>query len=90
MAVLPPGRRGPQRRSQRADPTSVLALYRRLLSARRGSPALHQGSWTAVPAPDGVLAYERRADGDRRIVAVNFRDAPADLPLAEPATVQVA
>ncbi|MCZ2805715.1 alpha-amylase family glycosyl hydrolase [Modestobacter sp. VKM Ac-2983] len=87
---FPPAAAARSAAAQRADPTSVLALYRRLLAARRRSPALHRGSWTAVPAPDGVLAYERRAEGDRRVVAVNFRDAPADLLLTESTTVEVA
>ncbi|WP_346620740.1 alpha-amylase family glycosyl hydrolase [Blastococcus montanus] len=75
--------------AQRDDPASVLHLYRRLLAARRRSPALFHGNWTPLPAPDGVLAYEREADPDRRVVAVNFTDAPARLPLDEPATVEV-
>ncbi|MGY1840635.1 MULTISPECIES: alpha-amylase family glycosyl hydrolase [unclassified Modestobacter] len=87
---FPPDAEARSAATQRADGTSVLHLYRRLLSARRGSPALHRGSWTAVPAPDGVLAYERRADDDRRIVAINFRDAPAELALDESTTVEVA
>ena len=34
-----------------ADPSSILHLYRRLLAARRASPALQTGSWAARPAP---------------------------------------
>ena len=55
----------------------MLYLYRRLLAARRGSPALRSGSWTPVDAPDGVLAYERAAGDDRRVVLVNFTPSPA-------------
>ena len=59
----------------RDDPSSILHLYRRLLAARRASSALQVGDWTGLDAPEGVLAYERRADdGDRRVVVVNFTD----------------
>ncbi len=67
----------PERRNVatlRDDPSSILQLYRRLLAARRASPALSEGEWTALDAPDGVLAYVRTHDGDRRVVAVNFTD----------------
>jgi alpha-glucosidase len=58
------------------DSSSILLLYKRLLAARRASPALSEGDWTALAAPDGVLAYERTHGGDRRVVAVNFSDRP--------------
>ncbi|HWI03296.1 MAG TPA: DUF3459 domain-containing protein, partial [Acidimicrobiales bacterium] len=50
----------------------ILHLYRRLLAARRASPALSTGSWRALEAPAGVLAYERADGEDRRAVVVNF------------------
>ena len=63
--------------SLRADGDSVLLLYRRLLVARRQSPALRQGEWRMLPTPEGVLGYERTADGDRRRVLANFYDEAA-------------
>jgi alpha-glucosidase len=48
---------------QRQDPGSMLHLYRRLLSARRGSPALQAGAFSWLDAPDGVLAYHRTTAG---------------------------
>ena len=81
-------------------------LYRRLLAARRASPALRIGDQRLLPAdpteavvlgdgvdvaaavklddtvaaaadqPVDVLAGERQAGDDRRIVAVNFADEP--------------
>jgi alpha-glucosidase len=66
---------------QRADAASILHLYRRLLAARRASPALHAGSLELVDAPDGVLAYRRVAGADQRTVAVNFSDAAVALDL---------
>ncbi|MDQ3896780.1 MAG: alpha-amylase family glycosyl hydrolase [Actinomycetota bacterium] len=67
--------------SLRADESSILHLYRRLLAARRASPALQTGSVTLLDGPDGVLAYERRHGDDVRAVVVNLtaRAAAVDL-----------
>jgi alpha-glucosidase len=65
----------------RADPTSILNLYRRLTAARRASPALGRGSVALLASPEGVLAYERAADDDRRVVVVNFTSSPAKVDL---------
>ncbi len=75
----PPG--GPVDR-QREDPNSLLHLYRRLLALRRRWRCLHAGSWRPLEAPEGVFAYERRARGERAVVALNFLDTPVrvDLP----------
>ena len=73
------GRRTAETRNvaaQRADDASVLHLYRRLLAARRASPALHSGSFAWLDTPDGVLAYERSDGQDTRRVAINFSAAP--------------
>ena len=59
---------------QRSDPDSLLSFYRRLLATRRGSVALRLGSYRTLPAPRGVYAYERAADGERVTVALNFTD----------------
>jgi alpha-glucosidase len=56
----------------RADPGSILHLYRRLLALRRASPALNGGTQTLLDAPGGVLAWRREAPGDARVVLVNF------------------
>ena len=61
----------------RADPTSILHLYRRLLAARRASPALHAGEWRLLDSPRDVLAYERRWEDRRRRVAAHFGDGTA-------------
>ncbi|HET7489782.1 MAG TPA: alpha-amylase family glycosyl hydrolase [Acidimicrobiales bacterium] len=58
--------------AQEDDSASILHLYRRLLAARRASPALHAGAYEPLDAPAGVLAYERRAGDDRRRVWANF------------------
>ena len=62
--------------AQEGDADSFLHLYRRAMTARRASPALHHGSFTWLPAPAGVLAWERRADDDRRVVVVNMTADP--------------
>lgn len=59
---------------QRGDPGSILHLYRRLLAARRASGALQVGSWSSLSSPEGVLAYERHHEDDRRAVVVNYAD----------------
>jgi alpha-glucosidase len=72
----------------RDDPSSILHLYRRLLAVRRTSPALHGGDWVARDAPADVLAYERVAGADRRLVLVNFGSDPATI--AASGRVQIA
>ena len=62
----------------RDDPSSILHLYRRLLAARRASPALHAGDWTPLRRTRrraGLRARRRRATG--ALVLVNFTSAPA-------------
>ncbi len=55
--------------AQRADESSILHLYRRLLAARRASAALRAGDFAflddAADVTGGVLVYERRAGGGR-------------------------
>jgi alpha-glucosidase len=64
---------------QRGDPTSLLSFYRELLALRRAEPALHAGSFRRLPAPDDVLAYERRAGDRRALVALSFAGEPREL-----------
>jgi alpha-glucosidase len=66
---------------ERAEPQSILHLYRRLLAVRRASPALRHGDITLLDAPDDVLAYRRWTHGDECIVLVNFGHTEADVPL---------
>jgi alpha-glucosidase len=61
--------------SQLAEPSSMLALYRRLLATRRASPALRHGSYRRLDPdrlPPDVLAYERSSAADRKIVVLNL------------------
>jgi glycosidase len=67
--------------AQRADRGSLLNLYHELLALRRRVPALQQGEYRALDAPEGVLAYERECDGQRARIALNFADTPRRLSL---------
>ncbi|HEX6569655.1 MAG TPA: DUF3459 domain-containing protein, partial [Acidimicrobiales bacterium] len=74
--------------SLRADEASILHVYRRLLAARRASPALRLGDIVDVDAPDDVIAWRRLAGGvaepggaGDRVVAVNMGAEPAALDL---------
>src|SRR5215472_32561 len=63
----------------REDPGSILSLYRRLLALRRTTAALVEGSWAAVPAPEGVLAYRRSHEQGAWLIALNLTAAPHDV-----------
>ena len=77
----PPNPRSSSVEAQREDPSSMLALSRVALGLRRASPALRSGTIELLDdAPDGVLAYDRVADDDRRRVWINFGPEPAPLP----------
>jgi alpha-glucosidase len=69
--------------AQRADPRSLLHLYRRLLALRRATPALHRGSYRALPSPAGVFAFERRAGASLARVALNLSSEPRAVELGE-------
>lgn len=67
--------------AQEADPTSTLALYRRLLALRRAEPSLRRGTLTWLDTPPDVLAIRREAVGGRAVVVVaNFGASPVALP----------
>jgi alpha-glucosidase len=69
---FPPDPGGRSVEAQRADPGSILHLYRRLLQVRRDSPALSVGDQEVLDAPASVVAWRRfTADGDARTVLVN-------------------
>ena len=72
---------------QRAEPSSLLNLYRRLIALRRLRPALTRGAYRPVAVADEVLAFVREVEGDRVLVALNFAAGPAavSLPSDEPA-----
>ena len=62
---------------ERHDPSSVLALYRSLISLRRQSAALRHGGLRVPPGvPPGVVAYEREATRERLLILANMGDRP--------------
>jgi alpha-glucosidase len=75
--------------AQAANSHSVLALYRRIVAVRNASAALRQGGFQWLPAPERVLAYERRLGGERWWVVVNLGDEAAEAVLPGAAEVVV-
>ncbi|HXJ32556.1 MAG TPA: alpha-amylase family glycosyl hydrolase [Candidatus Eisenbacteria bacterium] len=73
---------------QREDPGSILYLYRRLLHARKGSPALRTGDLTLRSTPPGVLAYDRHTADERWTILVNFTNESVAYPAS--GTIHVA
>ena len=74
--------------AQVTDPDAVVHLYRRLLAARRSSPALTLGAYEPVDQPGDVIAWRRTADpsgvhgpGDR-VVVVNMGTEPTAVDVA--------
>ena len=64
-----------------ADGTSIYQLYRRLIALRRQHPALHAGTYRALPINGEVLAFVREAGEERILVALNMGPAPAAMNL---------
>jgi alpha-glucosidase len=62
--------------AQRADPTSIYNLYRRLLALRRRSPALVLGAYRPIVAGGDLLLFMREHEGARMLVALNLGGEP--------------
>jgi alpha-glucosidase len=62
--------------AQQEDPRSFLTLTERILEARSSSTALQSGGYASLGAVEGCVVFEREADGDRRLVALNLSDEP--------------
>jgi alpha-glucosidase len=58
--------------TQRRDPGSMLAFYRRLVWRRGSSNPLLHGSYRALDAGSDVFAYLRSVGDERALVALNF------------------
>jgi alpha-glucosidase len=61
--------------SQRADPDSLLNLYRRLLQLRHAHPCLRSDDYEDVEAGPDVYAYRRTCGNNKLMVLLNFADA---------------
>jgi alpha-glucosidase len=68
--------------SQREDPTSILSLYHHLIALRRASPALRYGEYRPLSVAKDVLCYERAAEGQKFLVALNLGDRPTEMSLS--------
>jgi glycosidase len=62
---------------------SILTLYRRLLALRRQCAALSIGDFVLLDVEDEILAYARRHDSERLIVALNLGAQPHRLQLPD-------
>jgi alpha-glucosidase len=63
------------------DPGSILALYRHLLMLRRAHEALAIGDYEPVATTGDLLAYIRRTEHERFLVALNLGTGPYALSL---------
>ncbi len=72
---------------QEGDPASMLTFTREMIALRRESPALREGEFNALGAPEPLLAFERRAPGESLLCLFNLGAAPArwTLPMASSA-----
>ncbi len=69
--------------TQLGDPTSILALYRRLLADRRRSLALQHGGYRPLDVPPWAFAYLREGPEERILVALNLAGDEGHLDLAD-------
>jgi alpha-glucosidase len=67
------------------NPTSMLALYKRLIELRAGSPAILRGDYTSYQIADDVLVYSRcEKSGETKeeyFIALNFSEEPQEITL---------
>ena len=66
------------------NPFSILNLYRKLLTLRKGSTALQTGLYQAVdPHHENCFVYRRRSRDEDYLIALNFSGEQQNLSLAE-------
>ncbi len=68
---------------ERADPASMLHLYRELLALRRSRPALSVGDYAALDTGPDVLGYARSHGAERYAVLLNLGGVSRRVALAE-------
>jgi alpha-glucosidase len=66
---------------ERADPTSMLSLYRALLKLRREQPALSTGDYVALDLEPEVFAFQRRSGTNTFTILLNFSSRSKQLEL---------
>jgi len=79
--------------AQKADPGSFFYFTHRLIALRQIHPALQRGDFVPLaatgeavsprraPGPNGVLAYQRKAENETLTILLNFARKPAPLQL---------
>jgi alpha-glucosidase len=67
---------------ERDDPSSMLALYRRLLALRRQHDALSIGDYVPIAMTGDLLAYIRSTSSERFLIALNLGREPHALTLS--------
>jgi alpha-glucosidase len=65
---------------QKADPTSFLWVFRRLLHWRKSQPALLTGSFRLLYSLEPLLVFERSSEQQRMLLAYNLQGCTARLP----------
>jgi alpha-glucosidase len=73
--------------AQRADPASLLNLYRQLIALRRKTPALISGGISNVSAKEHVLHYERAHGSEKLAVSLNLGRDAQQIPHASAAII---
>ena len=64
--------------SQKEDPYSHLALYRRLIELRQSEPSLKWGDYKPLYADGQTLAYIRQAEGEKTfLIVLNLSHRPS-------------
>jgi alpha-glucosidase len=69
--------------AQRADPSSLLCLYRRLIALRRAELALSLGAYKPGLATGEAMVYSRELANSRFLIALNLSHRPQSLSLDE-------
>ena len=62
-----------------ADASSILNLYRALITLRRKLPQLVTGTYEPVTSQGDILLYRRRGDGDAVVIALNLGAEPVSV-----------
>lgn len=69
---------------QAQDPGAMLAFAKTLIALRKAHPALREGGFKPLPAPGGVLLFERATPSERLICAFNLTGQPVRASLEAP------
>jgi alpha-glucosidase len=68
---------------ERNEPTSILALYHRLIELRRAEPALSVGEFAPLPTGEDLMAYVRKANERRLLIVLNLSARTQSFSLTE-------